>query len=81
MSHRDFKSEEGGSRKSRKRAAEREEELEYRRGKVMLETESTASISVELCATRTNSSPLCKDQSVGEPQNLAVIKIKQVKTA
>lgn len=35
---RELLGEEGGSRKSGKRAAEREEELEYRRTQVMLET-------------------------------------------
>jgi hypothetical protein len=46
---RDFKGEEGGgTRKSRKLDAEREEELEYRRTQLMLETESPALISINI---------------------------------
>lgn len=65
---RDFKGEEGGTRKSRKRAAEREEQLEYRRTQIMLETESSASISINI------SVPSKDVDVVSEHQNVMVIR-------
>ena len=66
---RDFKSEEG-SRKSRKRAAEREEELEYRRTKLI--EEGIVSVEIGLCTTQRTSDHLFENISVSEPQNIDV---------
>ena len=69
---RDFKGEEGGTRKSRKRAAEREEQLEYRRSQIMLENESSASNSIN------NSVPSKDVDVVSEHQKVMVIRNKRV---